>query len=436
MSILTDVDSYKYSHWLQNPWGTTRKWSYIEARGGAFPETVFFGLQMWLMNLKPITMDDIAEAAALVQAHMGQGIFGRADWESIVSDYKGILPVSIQAAPEGSVLPIGMPQVQVVNTDDRFPWLPAFLETAMLRGVWYPSTVATISRAAKQTIAKCFAETSDHPELIDFKLHDFGSRGVSSRESAGIGGVAHLVNFKGTDTIEALLYARKYYGADMAGFSIPAAEHSTVTSWGREKEADFVRHMVEAFASPGRLVSVVGDSYSIYNFTQNILGSEFKAQIAKTGGCLVERPDSGDPVQVPLDVIKLLMKSHGYTVNSKGCAVLPDYIRVIQGDGMCLETISAICKRLTEEKIAIDNIAFGMGGGLLQKLDRDTLKYAMKTCAIEIEGKILPVQKKPVTDPTKASKAGIQVIPNAVTVYENGVVGHQLLEEIRQRAST
>ncbi len=181
-------------------------------------------------------------------------------------------------------------------------------------------------------------------------------------------------------------------------------------------------------------VAVVGDSYSIYNFTQNILGDAFKAQIAKTGGTLIERPDSGDPVQVPIDVIKLLMKSHGHTVNSKGCAVLPDYIRVIQGDGMTLDSIAAICQKLTDEKIAIDNIAFGMGGGLLQKLDRDTLGYAMKTCAIEIDGVIHPVSKKPITDETKTSKAGIQTIPGGRIVYENGeLLNFQDMAQIRER---
>ena len=38
-------------------------------------------------------------------------------------------------------------------------------------------------------------------EGLPFKLHDFGARGVSSLESAMLGGMAHLVNFRGTDTL-------------------------------------------------------------------------------------------------------------------------------------------------------------------------------------------------------------------------------------------
>ena len=48
---------------------------------------------------------------------------------------------------------------------------------------------------------------------------------LSIIQSAGIGGSAHLVNFSGTDTIAGLMVARHYYGCEMAGFSVPAAEH-------------------------------------------------------------------------------------------------------------------------------------------------------------------------------------------------------------------
>lgn len=432
MSIILDTDSYKFSHHLQNPPGTTRKWSYVEARGGKFKETMFFGLQSYLPRLQVPTQEDIDESGELVGAHIGTGIFNRAGWEKMREI--GYVPLRIDAMPEGTVSAPRTPQVTVVNTHPDFAWLPAYVETPLLRAVWYGSTVASVSYEARKRIARAFVETSDHPELLPFKLHDFGARGVSSKESAGLGGVAHLVNFQGTDTVEALLYARKYYGCDMAGFSIPAAEHSTITSWGRDRESDFVRHMVDTFAAPGRLVAVVADSYSIYNFTENILGDAFKAQIARTGGTLIERPDSGNPVQVPIDVIKLLMKQHGHSVNSKGCAVLPDYIRVIQGDGMNLDAIDELCTTLRNEKIAVDNIAFGMGGGLLQKLDRDTLKYAMKTSAIEIDGVVYDVSKKPETDTSKASKAGIQVVPGGRTVFCDGeIMAHETLAEIRAR---
>ena len=66
-------------------------------------------------------------------------------------------------------------------------------------------------------------------------------------QTAGIGGAAHLVNFMGTDTVAALMTARRYYGCEMAGFSIPAAEHSTVTTWTKEGEKEAFRNMLTQF---------------------------------------------------------------------------------------------------------------------------------------------------------------------------------------------
>jgi nicotinamide phosphoribosyltransferase len=119
------------------------------------------------------------------------------------------------------------------------------METALLRAVWYPTTVATLSYSIKEIIKAYLEETSDNVEAqLPFKLHDFGARGTSSEESAMLGGMAHLVNFQGTDTLSGIIGARRYYNADMAGFSIPASEHSTMTSWQREGEADAYANMV------------------------------------------------------------------------------------------------------------------------------------------------------------------------------------------------
>ena len=81
-------------------------------------------------------------------------------------------------------------------------------------------------------------------------------------ESAGIGACANLVNFKGTDTIAGLILARNYYGCDMAGFSVPASEHSTMTIWGKERESKAFENMIEKFDKG--VVSVVSDSYDIF----------------------------------------------------------------------------------------------------------------------------------------------------------------------------
>jgi len=409
ISAIIRTDSYKFSQWAQYPAGTTHVSSYIESRGGE-DESVFFGLQAFMKDYltTPITMNDVNRAEKIVTAH---GLpFNREGWEIIVNEHNGMLPVEIEAVPEGTVMPTHNVQVQVVNTDPRLWWLTSYLETALLRGVWYPSTVATKSRKMKKFIKAALEKTSDVPveAQINFKLHDFGARGASSSETAVLGGMAHLVNFMGTDTAEALVGVMEYYNTDeVVGFSIPASEHSTITSWGRENEVKAFENMIDKFAGEGKLYACVSDSFDIYKACSDLWGTALKDKIIASGGTLVVRPDSGDPTVVPIEVIKILMDKFGFTVNSKGFKVLPPHIRVIQGDGINENSLPIILDNLIAAGISIDNIAFGMGGGLLQAWNRDTLKYAMKASAIKGEDGVWKgFAKDPVTDHGKKSKQG------------------------------
>src|SRR5262245_16402529 len=379
-NTILDTDSYKFSHAWQYPPGTTEVSAYIESRpGGRFAEVTFFGLQMFLKELahRTVTAEDIAEAKALVTAH---GLpFNEAGWQIVAADPGGRMPIEITALPEGVTVPAGTPLVQIRNTDPRLAWLTTFVETALLRAVWYPSTVTTLSREAKKIIYAGLVKSSENPDAqIPFKLHDFGARGCTSAEQAGIGGAAHLVNFMGTDTVAGLINARRFYGADMAGFSIPAAEHSTITAWGREHEVDAYRNMVRQFGGPGKLVAVVSDSYDIRAAVRRIWGEELRSEVIASGATVVIRPDSGDPVDTPVWVLKELAGAFGAERNAKGYYVLNPSIRVIQGDGMTLDTIAKLVRAVLDNGFSVDNIAVGMGAGLLQKVDRDTLRFAMK----------------------------------------------------------
>lgn len=438
MNMILNTDSYKYSHYLQYPPGTTHVSAYIESRGAPYEKTMFYGLQMFLKEYlnKPITMDDLNEAAAIVKVH-GEP-FNWNGWMRIVEKHFGYLPLMIQALPEGTMSKPGTPQVQVMNTDPELPWLTTFIETALLRAVWYPSTVATTSWHVKQIIKRYLHDTADNLDGLPFKLHDFGARGVSSNESAGIGGSAHLVNFMGTDTVMGLIYARRYYKEQMAGFSIPAAEHSTITAWGKGEESAAFANMINRFGGKGKLFAVVSDSYDIWNAVDNIWGVELARQVRTNGGTLVIRPDSGDPTRVPVLIMDQLAKRFDCTVNKKGYRMLPSYLRVIQGDGVNPTSIEQCLKNMKEQGWSADNIAFGMGGQLLQQINRDTLKYAMKCNAIKIDGggDWIPVSKNPVDDPSKASKAGRIVNGTMQVVWENGrVIREQTFADIRALTS-
>ena len=403
-NIILNTDSYKVSMFKQYPAGTTGVYSYIESRGGRYDRTVFFGLQAFIKEylLDPITQSDINIADEILTAH-GEP-FNRAGWQYILDKHAGYLPVVIRAVPEGTVVPVKNVLATIENTDSECFWLTTWLETALLRAVWYGTTVATQSYTIKQVILDYLERTGD-PTTIDFKLHDFGARGVSSAESAAIGGAAHLVNFMGTDTISGLLFAREYYGAPMAGFSIPAAEHSTITSWGREGEADAYRNMLNNFATPGAILAVVSDSYDVYNAAEKLWGEELRQQVIDSGATVVIRPDSGDPVEVNRKLIQILDRKFGSTVNAKGFKVLNN-VRLIQGDGINELTVRSILGAFMALGYSADNIAFGMGGALLQQVDRDTQKFAMKASSACINGKWRDVVKDPITDSGKKSKAG------------------------------
>jgi nicotinamide phosphoribosyltransferase len=422
------TDSYKASHFLQFPPETKRTFYYMSARVKD-DFTRFYGLQMFikkfLMNVP--TMEQIDEAAKWWPKH---GLpFNYEGWKKIVD--LGYLPLKIKGIPEGMVVPGDVPLVTVTNTTDDSYWLPGWIETLLMQ-LWYPTTVCTNSYKIKQEILK-WLEMSGTPEDIMFKLHDFGYRGATSQESAEIGGSAHLVNFMGTDTVAGVHAAQRYYNTeDMIAFSIPAAEHSTMTSWGRDNEKDAYENMIDKFAKPGSLVAVVSDSYDLYYAVRNIWGGELKQKVLDSGATIVIRPDSGDPADVVLKTLDILDETFGTTKNDKGYKVLNSAVRIIQGDGMSgVEDVRRVLETITDMGYSADNLAFGMGGGLIQKCDRDTYKFAMK-CSAVYDGDVwYDVFKNPVDAPWKASKKGrLDVSPDMKTVNTDTYDGPTIMRTV------
>lgn len=480
-NIIFDTDSYKQSHPVQYPDGTRYVSSYIEARNtfGNITRTRFFGLQMELALLRgvQVTREVIDQAIPFLKAH-GFDIYADR-WEYILEKHGGKLPVKIEAIEEGAIVPVSVPLVRVINTDPECYWLVSFLETRLLRAVWYPTHVCSISSYIMGEIAKRLEITDGkaanvEDRIIDlgeerftmdmldddlagampFKLHDFGARGTSSRETAGRGGVAHLVNSMGTDTIAGLAYARNYYGADMAGFSLPASEHSTMTAKGRVGELEQMERMLDLF--PTGLMACVSDSYDLMKAIREYWGKELKDKVLARDGVLVVRPDSGNPVEIVPMVIEALMDAFGYSLTSTGYRILNPKVRVIQGDGINQFSIVKIMDAMMDRGLAIGNIAFGMGGALLQAPNRDDFGFAMKSWAIDIDGVWHDVFKDPITAKgSKTSKKGIHgafrndsgqwaVRPVAnippghdrlKTIFENGSITRIFdLDEVREAA--
>jgi nicotinamide phosphoribosyltransferase len=452
-NLILDTDSYKASHWLQYPPGTTAMYSYLESRGGKYAQTVFFGLQYILKEYltQPVELWMVEEAKQFFQAH-GEP-FNEEGWRYIAEDLNGRLPIRIRAVAEGSVVPVQNVLMTIESTDPKAFWLVSWLETLLLR-VWYPTTVATQSWHLRQIIFDYLQKTADAPEAeIGFKLHDFGARGVSSCESSGIGGMSHLVSFQGSDTVQGVLYANHYYQHPMAAYSIPAAEHSTITAWQREGEVAAYQNMLNQFAKPGSLVAVVSDSYDIWHAVDKLWGEQLRQQVIDSGATLVIRPDSGNPAAVVEKVLEILDQRFGSVVNSKGYRVL-QHVRVIQGDGINEQSLVEILETVEKKGFSITNVAFGMGGALLQKLNRDTQKFAVKCSQVVVNGKDISVYKDPVTDPGKRSKRGrldliktegsyqtvaeteeTRTLSKLQTVYENGSLTKEYsFDEVRNQA--
>jgi len=417
------TDSYKMSHPGQYPKGSKTVYSYYESRGGMHVHIFVFGNTYYVKKyFEGIQIEQwmIDDADRFVTKHMGPGLFNREDWQYILDTYGGYLPLEIKAAPEGSVIPGKNVLLTIHNTDPKVPFLTNWAETVLSR-LWAPYTVASNSWEIRNYLKSKLEEAGDSLEGLDFMLHDFGARGVSSGESSEILGMAHLATgFKGSDNMEAIEAVYYFYNEEMAAISVAASEHSTVTSWGKEHEDDAIENMFNIY--PTGIVSFVADSYDVFDFTER-MGTKFKHRILEHDGITVIRPDSGDPRIILPKLLDSLWKNFHGQYTERGYKVLNPKIRILQGDGIDKESIIEIIDVIMDAGYAPSNLIFGSGGGLLQKFDRDTDKFAIKCSALEIEdphgkGTIWrDVFKDPITSKMKKSKKGRMVLHKTGSDY-------------------
>jgi nicotinamide phosphoribosyltransferase len=281
----------------------------------------------------------------------------------------------------------------------------------MQRGIWYPSTIATADRVFLQELEKIYKETGADLSLLPFALHDFGGRGVTSGESAQIGGAAHLANFAGSDTIEGIIAANFYYNEKMAAYSVYATEHSVQCSYGKEPEQqiEYIRHQLkEAKKLELPIISIVLDGYDVYREAEACC-TVLRDEIIESGVKVVFRPDSGDMEVVVPRLLRLQAATFGYTLNSKGLKKIK-HVGIIQGDGVDRPKAINLLHHIIALGFAPDNVIFGSGGGLLQKVNRDTYKWAQKASAILKDDKWIGIAKDPITDPGKKSEEGVLTV--------------------------
>ena len=445
---LVYTDFYKTDHRKQYPEGTELVYSNLTARGSrveGIDGVVVFGIQYFIKEY-------------LIK-QFNEGFFNKPKSE-VVRDYRrrldnalgpdavsmehiealhdlGYLPIEIRALEEGTVCPMRIPMLTIVNTNPEFFWLTNFLETLLCNILWGPMTSATTAHKYREILDKFAAETSDMPEFVDWQGHDFSMRGLMGMEAVQMSGGGHLLSFTGTDTIAAIDFLEEYYNADsdkeLIGGSVPATEHSVMCLGGTESEIETFRRLITK-VYPAGVVSIVSDTWDYWKVITEYLPT-LKEEILSRDGKVVIRPDSGDPVKIicgydlPKDAahgdfrakgsIELLWEIFGGTINSKGYKQLDPHIGLIYGESITLDRCTEINEKLKAKGFASTNVVYGIGSYTYQHVTRDTFGFAMKATFGVINGVAKNIWKDPVTDSgLKKSAKGLLRVNEDLTLSE------------------
>jgi nicotinamide phosphoribosyltransferase len=428
--VLTDF--YKTDHRRQFPAGTTRVYSNFTPRGSRIPgveAVVFFGLQYFLIEYLGRRFDETffrlpkEQAIAAYRRRLDHALGRDAvplDHLAALHDL-GYLPLRIKALPEGTRVPTQVPTHTVENTHPHFAWLTNFIETMMSCAVWGPCTSATIANRYRRVFERYARLTGAPAEFVPWQGHDFSFRGMYGVEAACLSGAAHLLSFQGTDTIPAIDFLERYYGADcekeVVGGSVPATEHAVMCAGGRDSEQETYRRLlVDVY--PRGVVSVVSDTWDFFSVVVRVLPA-LKKEILAREGKLVIRPDSGDPVKIligdpaaPADsperrgLIELLWDLFGGTVSPTGHRLLDPHVGAIYGDSITLGRQEAVLAGLAAKGFASSNVVLGIGSYTYQYVTRDTFGFAMKATACTVDGEDREIYKEPRTDVKKRSHRG------------------------------
>lgn len=431
MSTLKRTDVYKLGHLEQYAPGTEEVYSYLEARKPGV-NVVSYGLQYYIKKyLEPHVTKQHAERV-LWNYEEALGTPTDAFVKNVrgIARYLGYWPVLIKAPPEGYCVGSQNITMSLKSTHRDYFWAGGYLEGLLLK-VWATSTVATCSLSYRLLVEKYGRLTCDDLDHIPFSVHDFGYRGVSSEESAEVLGSAHAMVFVGSDTFPVIDFLDEYYPRMFSKTpyikSVPATEHSVMCSYGRENEWDAFDNVLFNVYPKKAIVSVVSDTYSIWDVLTKYALTR-KERIIARGGKVVFRPDSGDPVKIICGdpeaelpearkgCLELLGEAFGYTMNSKGYKVLNPVVGLIYGDGMTYDRFVEMLETMKRNGWASSNLVIGVGGILLQNHSRDEFKFALKATHTIRDGESVEIYKDPITDVTKKSKKGFMTLERG----ENG----------------
>lgn len=427
---LFNCDAYKISHIHQYAaiGDITRVYSnytHRKSRVEGVTSVVHFGLQAAIQRYlmeewTPFFAADVDDVCAAYEARLLQVLGPNSIGSTHIRGLHalGHLPLKICALPEGTRVPIGVPSWTIENTDPNFAWATNYVETVLSSAMWLACTSATTSAEYRRTLTDAARKTGAPLAAVDWQAHDFSFRGMSSPESAAVSGAAHLLSFNGSDSLCAMDWIERYYGGTYTCGSVTATEHSIMSAGiAQHGEPETYRRLLDAF--PTGILSIVSDTYDLWNVLTNILPA-LKDQILARDGKIVVRPDSGVPELIlcgdpsaPMNspawwgVVRLLHQTFGAIKNAKGYYELNPKVGAIYGDSITLEREQKITKTLKKLGYASTNVVFGVGSFTFQYVTRDTYGSAIKATWAVIDDQSVNLKKDPVTDDgTKRSATG------------------------------
>ena len=421
------ADGYKHVHAEQYPKGTELLVSYLTPRKSRLKtqdHMVFFGLQAFCKhylidyfkeNFFDLPLGDVIhEYTHVVDTMLGKGNY---DLRKIIELHKlGYLPIEIWAVPEGTLVPMKVPCIEIHNTHKDFAWVTQWVESLMSAELWKICVHAGVGLSYRQIVDKYYDMTVDDAVPHHKAISDFGFRGMSCREEAQKASAAWLLSFSGTATVPAIPFLERYYNCDcskeLVGTNAISTEHSVMAAAfavDGDERTGVKRLLTEVY--PHASFSMVSDTYDYWNMVDVIIPS-LKQEILNHDGKLLIRPDSGDIIEISVKTIQHLWDTFGGHVNSKGYKVLDPHIGCVYGDGVTQLRAEMIYRKLAELGFAASNIVFGAGSfsfNCIQEQQedgsytfggytRDTFCVAVKATAGVINGKYIPIFKDPKTD--------------------------------------
>ena len=422
-------DTYKTVHNKMYPANLKKLYSYWVPRKSMLKthdKMVFFGMQAFIQeflcdyfnkNFFDVEINKMLdEYEKYMNVQLAKGVYSL---EPVIRLHRlGYLPLHIRAIPEGTEVSMGVPCIEITNTDEEFAWVVQWIECILQSELWKTCNHATIAKMYLDLAKKYYDETCNPNCDPRMAMSDFGMRGMSCINEAIRCSAAWLTCFNKTSTIPTLPWIDKFYNADVEhtniGMGAVSTEHSVISSHFAQDgdERVFLKKMLTELY-PNTSFSFLGDTYDYWNFVENVV-PDCKAEILKHNGKMLIRPDSGDQFECVTKTLQILWDKFGGTTNLKGYRELNPHIGIILGDGCTLFTVERIFEWMKEAKFAATNVVFGVGAFCFtamfdnEKLivnTRDTFGVAMKSTAGIFGDKFTFIYKDPKTDTSKMKKS-------------------------------